>query len=181
MAADFLDTCNGMSTLFKIEDNVFHDFIESDYRDRPPIFTWIEVNKIEMVRKTLDTDPLQANCTLPHGGWRPIHLAAWLGRVNIIFLLVQEYGVNPNSYTSSGKYYTPLHQAVGALSIDGINALLDSGANINAEAMSQTRPHTPLEYAILLDELAQEKRLEDVISLLLGRGANYLYSSVGEL
>jgi hypothetical protein len=183
MTRDVLEMWTGLSTLLKVEHEVLNDLIELDYRDRPPIFTWIVVNNIDMVRKVLRADPEQANRALCVRAWKPIHLAAFLGRVDIMNVLVTEHGVDPNARAGGHSYFTPLHQAVVSRSIDGINGLLNLGAHIDAATLFQEMPYTALEIAVSASLVGRQehKRWRGIISLLLSKGANYLRASGGEI
>ena len=97
-----------------------------------------------------------------------MHLAALYNHPDFIHLLV-EHGLDVNQ--RGGKMcMTPLHEAIRTGNFEATFALLNHGANLEAEIqqLSFVRGFTPLEFAILGPAISPK-----VLSLLLERGARY--------
>lgn len=62
---------------------------------------------------------------------RPLHVAAFMGCMNIVVYLIQR-GANPDTPTVRGE--TPLHLAARANQVDIIRVLLRNGAKVDARA-----------------------------------------------
>ena len=64
-------------------------------------------------------------------GLTPLHVAAFMGCMNIVIYLIQ-HGATPDVPTIRGE--TPLHLAARANQADIIRILLRNGADVNAKA-----------------------------------------------
>lgn len=94
-----------------------------------------------------------------------LHLAAM---PDFVHLLVK-HGLDVNQ-RGGGMQMTPLQEAIRTGNFEATLALLDSGADLEAEIwrVSSVRSFIPLEFAILGPAIAPK-----VLSLLLERGAQY--------
>ena len=89
------------------------------------------VGDVRRLRALLDADPRQA-AALSVDGWMPLHLAAFFGRGEAVRLLL-ERGAAPSARSGNPMANTPLHAAMaGRLEPDGLRALLDAGAEVDA-------------------------------------------------
>ncbi len=187
---DFLVSSVKMGTFVS---DVETDLLALDGASRPAIFSLIDGNNILALRELLKKDPGQLHISLPtKDGWMPLHLAAALGRVEVIRLLVESFGANPN-VRSKFSQHTPLHQAVSKTRIDSARILLQSGAQVDAKCYMQapnrecsymkTETVTPLQLAVSyrIGNQFPSKEGLDLIRLLLREGADYLTSLKGKL
>jgi ankyrin repeat protein len=97
-----------------------------------------------LLQAGLDPDARDKN------GAAPLHLAAFAGHVKIIKRLAAVADVNPR--TNSGA--TPLHAAVLGGNLEAARALLDNGADADAEDVFG---RTPIFYAKIVQEPKLEK------------------------
>lgn len=97
-----------------------------------------------------------------------LHLAAMYNRPDFVHLLVN-HGLDVNQ-RGGGMQMTPLQEAIRIGNFEATLALLDCGADLEAEIrrVSSVRSFTPLEFAMLGPAIAPK-----VLSLLLARGAQY--------
>ncbi|CAH0047011.1 unnamed protein product [Clonostachys solani] len=162
------------------------DLLQTECIERPRIFTLIDGNNISAVQQELLLDSSQAMIQLPmeSGGWYPLHLAAELGRVEIVKLLLNTEGVGCD--VRSGQcQLTPLHLAVNSEEPAVVQLLLDSGAQIDARYYipnsGYIRDMTPLDLAVEAYDESRGgiKQRMKIIRLLLHRGADYLHNNAG--
>ena len=70
-------------------------------------------------------------CIVIQSGLTPLHVAAFMGHMNVVLFLLQ-HGANPNSTTVRGE--TSLHLAARANQTDILRILLRNGAVVDAKA-----------------------------------------------
>lgn len=90
-------------------------------------------------------------------GLTPLHVASFMGCMNIVIFLLQN-GASPNVPTVRGE--TPLHLAARANQVDIIRILLRNGADVNATAREQ---QTALHIASRMGNV-------DIVGILLQNG-----------
>lgn len=90
----------------------------------------------------------------------PLHLAAAIGNLNMVRLLVKELGANIEIRDFSGL--TPLSVAVGEGTFEMVEELIKLGAKVNTKGY---HGDTPLHGATVVAR-------KDVVSFLLGKGAD---------
>ncbi|KAL8890653.1 MAG: hypothetical protein Q9215_002234 [Flavoplaca cf. flavocitrina] len=97
-----------------------------------------------------------------------MHLAAFYNHPDFIHMLV-EHGLDVNQ-RGGEKCMTPLHEAIRTGNFEATFALLNRGADLEADIqpLSFVRGFTPLEFAILGPAISPK-----ILSLLLERGARY--------
>lgn len=89
------------------------------------------VGDVRRLRALLDADPAQTTA-FSVDGWTPLHLAAFFGRGEAVRLLL-ERGAAASARSANPMANTPLHAAMaGRLGVDGVRALLDGGAEVDA-------------------------------------------------
>ena len=156
------------------------DLLNLEWQFRPTIFTLIDGNNVKKAREMLQADGSRSRICMPGSGWTPLHLAASLGRINFIHLLVTEFGMDPNARCGANRC-TPLHQATIGQRKQAMETLLDLGADINAIFIhDQTNQEfTSLEVAVHQYSSTNWKQNKEVIQVLLSRGADYLRNFCG--
>ncbi|KAL8997290.1 MAG: hypothetical protein Q9169_003382 [Polycauliona sp. 2 TL-2023] len=131
----------------------------------------IELNQPSIARLLLHLGQVSVKEDVPGSSFSLLHVAAMFNRPEFIYLLV-EHGLDINQ--RGGKMgLTPLLEAIRAGNYKATLALLDCGADMEAEIRksSSVRAFTPLEFAILGPAIAP-----DILALLLERGARYGHS-----
>ncbi len=128
-----------------------------------PVHDAILRNDLAAIRALISSNPALLTAEDPGSGGSPLRIAALLGNVPIIELLI-ESGANINATDSTGE--TPLHAAAGNEGYpdtkDAILFLLSHGANINAtNTKNGVNP---------LHRVAARAKPE-IVSLLISRGA----------
>ncbi|KAI4470417.1 ion transport protein [Holotrichia oblita] len=96
-----------------------------------------------------------------YSGLSPIHLAADLGHVQCLKIMLEIKGVNANAKTRE-RDLTALHLAAEGGYVECIEVLIEKGADTNAK---NHRGQTPL-------HLAARAQAFDCVELLLGKGAD---------
>jgi ankyrin repeat protein len=164
--------------------NAEESFLALDQDLRPEIFKLVDSNDLNgakaLLKKELKAASKEIECStrqiLPNGGWAPLHLAAYTGRVDFIWFLVKDCQMNPD-VRAGPEGYTPLHQAISGRAVEAAEALLEMGADINLTFRGPgKRNFTALELAVEHCLVAEDPYEDDLrmIRLLLSRDADYL-------
>lgn len=116
---------------------------------------------VERLGSLLEAEPDRLSALSPDG-WTPLHLACFLDRPEAVLLLLERSApVDATSRNATGN--RPLHAALaGGARREVVEALLESGAEVDARAGGG---YTPL-------HLAASRGASDLVELLLERGGD---------
>lgn len=131
----------------------------------------IEFNQPSIARLLLSLGQVSVKEGVSGSSFSLLHLAAMYNRPDFVRLLV-EHGLDIDQ-RGGEMGLTPLLEAIRAGSFEATVALVDCGANLEAEIRKNpsARAFTPLEFAILGPAIAP-----NILALLLERGARYGHS-----
>ncbi len=121
---------------------------------------WAAANGHTEIARTLLYAGATVRSTTRLGGYTPLHLAARSGDVEIAGILLAA-GADPNAFTSTGV--TPLHFAADADAEGVVEALVESGAEVDARDGFSER--TPLMFAAV-------RGADAAVNALLDAGAD---------
>ena len=127
--------------------------------DRFLAFIAIQYNNAELVRAIFKRNPSEVNHACCNGK-SPLSLAIEYRHTEIISLLCKECGANPNACLEQGTTYLHSRDVVSTLAV--VRALIEGGANVNAEGW---QGETPLLLACFLQNSL------GLVRLLLDAGA----------
>jgi uncharacterized protein len=125
----------------------------------------IRSGALDELARMLEEQPELARARIAgrRGGWRtPLHVAAdWPGYFPngpaVVRLLI-EAGADPSAPSDDGPSETPLHWAASSDDIDALDALLDSGADIEADG-AVIAGGTPIADAVAFGQWKAARRL----------------------
>ena len=116
----------------------------------------IKSGDLKAVKSLLSEDPEAATMETPFGSW--LHVAASFGKLDIVRLLVEQYGLDVNRQGGT-SHSSPLHRAACDGQFEVVRYLLDKGATCDL-----TEPErNPLFGAILSGNI-------DIGKLLIAHG-----------
>jgi ankyrin repeat protein len=138
---------------------------------------------LKQVKALLQNNPELVNAKAEKSGWTPLHLAAFVGKLEIAKLLIA-HGADVNAVyddelTPLEDKTTPLHFAARYEHLEVANVLIEKGANVNAKDVYQK---TPLHEAVFNGKTMMAKLLvknDAEINAKDSSGSTPLHSAVG--
>lgn len=144
---------------------------EKQDEDMSRIFNAIQISDINWVKEIVNTgDDIEKVDKYYYPGYSPLDLAAQMGNIEIISLLL-EAGADVNYSEES----SPLHMAISANNLDAVKILVSAGADLEFEIDDGL---TSLMVAVMKGNM-------EIVKLLVKSGANFnahsRYGSVSEI
>jgi len=130
------------------------------YKTEFNLFEATASGQLSFIEEYLTSHPEQIN-TYASDGFSPLGLACFFGQKEVVDFLLKQGG-DANQVSNNPMKLAPLHSAVAAKQFEIVKALIENGANVNAQQMKGV---TPL-------HSAAHNGLLNIAKLLLENGAN---------